>query len=168
MRQKQRWLVFYTRPRSEKKAEDKLQELGYDVLVPKAQEIRQWSDRKKKVIVPLFPGYLFALADEDRRISILETDEIVSNVKFGGELAELRPQEVENLSIIKQGPQFLEPVKTELPKTGAKVEVQEGPFKGLIGEVEDSRNETHVLVRIEAIGQAVRVKLPGSAISVVE
>lgn len=115
MEQKARWLVFYTRPRCEKKAEENLWDSGYKVLVPKAEEVRQWSDRKKKVIVPLFPGYLFALADENRRISILETDEIINNVKFGGKLAELQPQEVENLSIIQHGPQFLEAIKTSLP-----------------------------------------------------
>ncbi|MFP4228422.1 MAG: transcription termination/antitermination NusG family protein, partial [Salinivenus sp.] len=43
------WRVFYTRARAEKKCETRLQDRGIDVLVPKKTEIRQWSDRKKKV-----------------------------------------------------------------------------------------------------------------------
>ena len=68
-----RWLVFYTRPRTEKKAEQRLLDRGYNVLVPKAEEVRQWSDRKKKVIIPLFRGYLFAQVNERSRIDVLQT-----------------------------------------------------------------------------------------------
>ena len=159
-----KWLVFYTRPRAEKKAEQRLLDQGMEVLVPKCEEIRQWSDRKKKVIVPLFRGYLFASVDERSRIQVLQTPEIVADVKFNGKPAELREEEVENLRIIQHKPDLLTAESTALPEVGQKVIVEDGPFKGLTGEVVEHNNITHIIVRIEAIGQAAKVNIPGSAV----
>lgn len=163
-----RWLVFYTRPRSEKKAEQRLLDQGIEVLVPKCEEIRQWSDRKKKVVVPLFRGYLFASVDERSRIQVLQSPEVVCDVKFSGKPAELKEEEVENLRIIQHKPDLLEAAPTQLPEVGEKVLVEDGPFKGLTGEVADHNNLTHILVRIEAIGQAAKVNIPGSAVKVLD
>ena len=60
------WRVFYTRARAEKKCEERLQDRRIEVLVPKKKEVRQWSDRKKEVTVPLFRNYLFR--SEERRV----------------------------------------------------------------------------------------------------
>ena len=159
-----RWLVFYTRPRTEKKAEQRLLDRGHHVLVPKAEEIHQWSDRKKKVIVPLFRGYLFAQVDEHKRIDVLQSPEIVCDIKFGGKPAVLQPQEVENLSIIQHKPDFLEPVEAPIPPVGSEVKIEEGPFNGLAGEVTEINNTTYLIVRVKAIGQAARVRLPAASV----
>ena len=42
------WYVLYTKPRSEKKVEEKLLSLGINAYCPTYSEIRFWSDRKKK------------------------------------------------------------------------------------------------------------------------
>ena len=160
------WLVFYTKPRSEKKAEDRLNEQGYNVLVPKAEEIHQWSDRKKKVIVPLFRGYLFAKVDERSRIEVLQTPEIICDIRFGGKPAVLQPEEVENLSIMQHRPDFLEPVDAPLPSVGSEVKINEGPFSGLTGKVIELNNTRYLIVTIKAIGQAAKVKLPAAAVKV--
>ena len=54
-----KWYVFYCRSRSEKKVLELLLKEGYTALLPMVKELRQWSDRKKIVIVPLIPGYVF-------------------------------------------------------------------------------------------------------------
>ena len=53
------WYVIYTKPRSEKKVAERLSEDGVEVYCPMIKTIRQWSDRKKKVLLPMFPGYVF-------------------------------------------------------------------------------------------------------------
>lgn len=164
---KDNWHVFYTKPRSEKKAEKRLLAQGYSVLVPKAEEIRQWSDRKKKVIVPLFAGYLFAKVDEKSRLGVLQTPEILCDIKFGGQPAVLQPKEIENLKIIQKKPDFIHPVDTPVPPVGSEVEINEGPFRGLVGEVMEVNNTTYLIIRIKAIGQAAKVKLPAVCTKVV-
>ena len=56
------WLVIYTKPRSEKKVSQRLKEMGIMIFCPTVTTVRQWSDRKKKVEVPLFNSYVFVLS----------------------------------------------------------------------------------------------------------
>ena len=50
------WFVVYTKPRNELKVLQRLSVLGLQVYVPTKIEVRQWSDRKKKILVPLLPS----------------------------------------------------------------------------------------------------------------
>ena len=43
------WYVLYTTSRAEKKVAQRLEEKGLEVFLPMIEELRQWSDRKKKV-----------------------------------------------------------------------------------------------------------------------
>jgi len=153
------WRVFYTRARAEKKCEERLQDRRIDVLVPKKKEIRQWSDRKKEVTVPLFRNYLFARVDEKDRLRTLRTNGIVRCVHFDGEPARLRKETVEQLKRTQQAPGRLS-VADLRPPVGETVTITDGPMKGLTGEVRQHRGQSYVLVRVEAIRQAVKVEVP--------
>ncbi len=153
------WRVFYTRARAEKKCETRLQRQQIDVLVPKKTEIRQWSDRKKEVTVPLFRNYLFARVDEKDRLRTLKTNGIVRCVHFNGEPARLRPETVEQLKTTQNAPDRLS-VADLRPPVGETVTITDGPLRGLTGEVQEHRGQTYLLVRVDAIRQAVKVEVP--------
>jgi transcription antitermination factor NusG len=53
------WFVLYTQPRNEKKVAERLEKLGIKAYCPMTIQVRQWSDRKKKVEVPLLNSYVF-------------------------------------------------------------------------------------------------------------
>lgn len=53
------WFALYTMPRTEKKVHARLASKGVDVYLPLVTTVRQWSDRKKKVQVPLIPSIVF-------------------------------------------------------------------------------------------------------------
>src|ERR1700693_340255 len=64
-----RWYALHTRARHEKAIERRLRDQGMETFVPTAIQVHRWSDRKKKVEVPLFSCYVFiccALSAEDR------------------------------------------------------------------------------------------------------
>jgi len=64
-----RWYALHTRARHEKAVERRLRDQGMETFVPTTLEVHRWSDRKKKVEVPLFSCYVFircALSAEDR------------------------------------------------------------------------------------------------------
>ena len=44
----QKWYVIKTNSRAEKKVEERLQMLGFEVFLPLQTSINQWSDRKKR------------------------------------------------------------------------------------------------------------------------
>ena len=51
-----KWFVVYTKPRTELKVSQRLSVLGIENYTPTRMEVRQWSDRKKKIVVPLLPS----------------------------------------------------------------------------------------------------------------
>lgn len=159
--------MFYTRARAEKKCETRLQDRGIDVLVPKKTEIRQWSDRKKKVTVPLFRNYLFARVDEKDRLRTLKTNGIVRCVHFDGAPARLREDTVEQLKRTQQAPGRLSAADLR-PPLGETVTITTGPLKGLTGEVQQHRGQTYLLVRVEAIRQGVKVEVPADWVTTAE
>ncbi|MEX0686525.1 MAG: UpxY family transcription antiterminator [Balneolales bacterium] len=155
-----KWLVFYTRSRAEKSCEIQIKNMEIEVFLPKCLEIRQWKDRKKELILPLFPNYIFARVDEAERIRVLECNGIVSNLSFNGQLVEMSSRDIDQIDIMQKQPSALEVVTTPLPKLGETITIQQGPMSGLKGEIVDHYGSTHILVRIGSIKQAVKVKLP--------
>lgn len=51
-----KWFVLCTKPRNELKVTERLTRIGVEVYTPTKVEVRQWSDRKKKVTIPLLPS----------------------------------------------------------------------------------------------------------------
>ena len=51
-----KWFVLCTKPRNELKVTERLSKIGLEVYTPTKIEVRQWSDRKKKVTTPLLPS----------------------------------------------------------------------------------------------------------------
>ena len=49
----QNWYALYTKPRFEKKVSSLLFENNFNCYLPLVSTIKQWSDRKKKVELPL-------------------------------------------------------------------------------------------------------------------
>jgi len=66
------WYVLCTKPRHEVKTAHALKHLGFEVYCPMKTEVRQWSDRKKKVRSPLFSKYIFVRTDEQNRNHVFQ------------------------------------------------------------------------------------------------
>ncbi len=54
-----KWYVLQTKPRNEKLVLRQIEQKGIEIFAPFMEKIRMWSDRKKKIDVPLFSGYVF-------------------------------------------------------------------------------------------------------------
>lgn len=153
------WRVFYTTARAEKKCAERLRERQVEVFLPTYVTLRQWADRKKKVVEPLFRNYLFARVDEQDRLRVLQTAGIVRCVSFGGRPAIVDPDEVNQLQLAQQDPERLTPIAYPRPDIGERVVVVDGPMRGLRGEVVRHQGQIHVVVRILEIQQALRVSV---------
>jgi len=91
------WFVLYTQPRNEKKVTNRLEKLGITAYCPMTIQVRQWSDRKKKVEVPLLNSYVFVQLAEANRKLVFEVPGIVRYLFGLGEPAIVRDEEIKTL-----------------------------------------------------------------------
>src|SRR5450755_782643 len=76
------WFAVQTRPRYEKKVNAELQEKGMKAFLPLYSATHQWSDRRRLVHMPLFPGYVFVriAPSAHQRVAVLQTNGVLSFV----------------------------------------------------------------------------------------
>lgn len=153
------WYVFYTKSRQEKKVRDLLLRRGYEVFLPLQKVMRQWSDRKKKVEVPLFNSYLFVLDTEDKIPLILQTPGIAWNIRHNDKPAILQARELETIQRFLNSGLLLESQADQHLEAGDPVVVMDGPLKGMWGRLMKTEAGDKFTVALESIGQLMLVRL---------
>ena len=156
-----RWYACRTRARSEKKVERLLTASGVVSYVPLIERTRQWSDRKKQVAFPLFPGYVFARFPLSSLSEIVRTPSLIEVVRTAGSPSPVRDSEIDSVRALVDGAQRggEEPEAHVYLARGQGVRVVRGPFEGLQGILTEVRGRTRIVVRLEAIRQAVSVEM---------
>ncbi len=150
-----KWHVFYTYPKSEKKVADELAKDGYEIFLPCKLTIRQWHDRKKSFLVPLFPSYLFVKAPKNKLYYILKYNNICSFVKFNDKPAIIREEEIINIKKILGLTDDID-VTNEF-QCGDKVKITCGPLSGLEGFIVRKNGSSKFAVRIKELMQYITV-----------
>jgi len=163
---KKKWRVLYVRPRWEKKVDVQLEERGIERFLPLREEVRQWSDRKKKVIAPLFPGYIFVHVDERERNITFDLHGTVNYVHFSGVLAEVRPDIIDSLRIAVSAPADIEVTGDRL-ESGTPIKIVHGPMTGVKGMLIEYRGEKRIAIVVDSIRQAVVMEVGLNEVQVV-
>ncbi len=157
------WYALYTNPRNEKKAADELRLKGYEVYLPLITTVRQWSDRKKKVQLPLFNSYLFILTDYEKfHTDILSVLGVVKFVRIGKEIATLREEQIQYIKTFLTHEAELQVVSNTNFTLGETISISEGPFKGMTGRLAEYRKANYFAVEIEQLGANLLVTLPAA------
>lgn len=152
------WLVFYTKSRHEKKVRDILERRGFSVFLPMQEVMRQWSDRKKKVEVPLFNSYIFVAAPDHQIESVLQVPGVAWSIRHNGKPAILHSREYDIIVRFIETGLLMETFSMESIEIGEGVVVQDGPLKGLRGYI-SGKNKEKFMVILEGLGQAIRVEM---------
>lgn len=145
-----KWYAVYTRPRWEKKVAENLTKSGFENYCPINKVIRQWSDRKKTVLEPLFKGYVFVRVDEKQKWSIRSVDGVINYVHWLGKPAVIRDDEIDNIRRFLNEFSDVE-VENRSVVVQSEVRVKQGLFmnyKGVVLEVLGNR----AVVRIDSLG----------------
>ena len=157
-----KWFVFYTKSRQEKKVNELLQRAGYEVFLPMHRVLRQWSDRKKKVELPLFNSYIFVKEEEHKLQNILQYPGVAWTIKLNGKPATLREQELETIKRLIETGFSLEAIGNDgnTFQQGDQAKIVDGPLKGLTGIIQGEPNAEKFHVLIEGINQVIKVEIP--------
>ncbi len=145
-----KWYAVYTKPRWEKKIAEQLNKKGFENYCPLNKVIRQWHDRKKIVLEPLFTSYVFVHAEENRLSDIRMTDGIINFVYWLRKPAVISAAEIETIK------RFLNDYSNvQLEKMAInlkdKVRVLNGPLMNQEGAVIEIRNK-FVKVGLPSLG----------------
>ena len=152
-----KWLAVYTRPRHEKTVEKEFQKNGFEAYLPMLKERRKWSDRKKWVEFPMFRSYVFVRTKIKNTLFVLQTPGVVKIIKFGEEVAVVRNESIEAIKLMIEGGYNPEPLNYFIQ--GDPVEVNDGPLKGLVGEVIRLDKNDRLVVRVDAIQHSVSIQI---------
>lgn len=161
------WFVLQTKPRNEKVVFRQVELKGVNAYLPIVEKIRIWSDRKKKIQIPLFPGYVFVHASEDERIkAISNTFGAIRYIFYEKRPAMIREREIE---LIKQA--LIEPEKIRIEekniKKGDMIVVTYGIFKGMKGYVNEFRGNYKLTVNLDELSYSFSIVLNSNEISLI-
>jgi len=153
------WYAVYTRSRHEQVVYSQLASKGQHVFLPKMKTWSRRTDRRLRIEVPMFPGYLFVQTSlhPALHLSILRTVGVVSLVHFQGRPARVSPEEIISLQILMDSGATIHPAENF--GVGDLVHIVEGPFKGVAGRLVERRSTKRLVVAVETINRAVYVEI---------
>lgn len=135
------WYAVYTRPRWEKKVARELEKKGIDYYCPLNKVYRQWSDRKKVILEPLFGSYVFVRIYDLEQLPIRKTDGVINFVYWLKRPAVIREEEID---VIKKFLNEYENIQIEksVVNLNDQVKILKGPLMERIGNVFEIREKT--------------------------
>jgi transcription antitermination factor NusG len=162
------WFAVWTRSRQEKVSATMLAAMGVQHFLPLKSEIRQWSDRKQRVDVPLFSGYLFVRINSSRAsgLQVLKATGIAGFVGNTSGPLPIPDQQIEDVRTILTR----QPDCTVLPfiKKGLRVRVIKGPLAGVEGRLLSSNAASRLLISIEMIHKTLAVSVSPDVIEPID
>ena len=156
-----RWYALHTRARHEKAVERRLRDQGMETFLPTAVEVHRWSDRKKKVEVPLFSCYVFircALSEADRR-RVYQVESVHGFVGVRGESLPIPDEQIESIQkvLAQTAPWRSYPFL----KAGQRVRVRGGAMDGVEGVFLSENGDHSLIISIDAIQRSMAVRIDG-------
>lgn len=151
------WFAVHTKGRHEKRADRALREKNVETFLPLREVVSQWKDRRKKVLLPLFPGYLFVRIDPRERFEVLNTPGVVKILGNNGVPVPVPPEEIEATKILLDtGFKYdLFPYDVR----GREVEVARGPLQGVKGRILRTKGAYSLILSVHLIRRSVSVEV---------
>lgn len=153
MREDKKWYAIYTKPRWEKKVNQLLSEKAIETYCPLNKVSRQWSDRVKVVLEPLFKSYVFTRISPDEMTNVRMTDGVLNFVYWVGKPAVVKDKEIELIRKFLDEYDNVEIEKIDL-EPSQKVIIRQGVFMDKEGEVIKVLNNKAV-VAIKSLGYQI-------------
>jgi transcriptional antiterminator RfaH len=156
-----RWYAVCCKPRQEAVAEENLLRQGFRVYLPRIR-IRhrrrgQWLD----AVEVLFPRYIFIRVDPLRRstATVRSTRGVVGLVRFGGRPAVVPDAVMEALRQREDAASGLHQDNRPPFHPGDPVKLVDGPLSGMEGVFTQQDGDKRVIVLLELLGKANRIKV---------
>ncbi|MGX1024398.1 transcription termination/antitermination NusG family protein [Flavobacterium sp. CS20] len=150
------WFVIYCKPNTEKKTAQHLSEIGIKNYCPTQTVVRQWSDRKKKINIPVLPSMVLVYINEKERNSVFQVTTVMRYLFWLNQPAKVTETEIDNLKKalssnykgidIKQ----ISPNSSEVKLKGFGIEEKDGQIK--------YKTKSHYYIYLNRLGYLIKVK----------
>jgi transcription antitermination factor NusG len=150
-----RWYVAQTHSRHEKRVAEQLNGRGIENFLPLYEMVSRWKDRRVRIKLPLFPGYVFVRVPLQERLRALEIPSVARLVGFGGLPASLPDDEMEAMRNGLAGQLRAEP--HPYLTVGRRVRIKFGPLAGLEGILLRKKASYRFVLSLELIHRSIVV-----------
>src|SRR5438445_1345345 len=152
-----RWYAAYTRSNHEKRVSEQLGLSRVEHFLPLYTSMRRWKDRRIRLDMPLFPGYVFVRMALRDRLRVLQVPGVARLVGFNGTPVALPPDEIEALRA-----SLVEGVKAQPHPylvVGQRVSLRSGPLAGLSGILVRRKSGARLVVSVDLIQRSVALEI---------
>jgi transcription antitermination factor NusG len=151
------WFALRVREKFRVVTEDMLSAQGITFFSPTTTDLRQWSDRVRAIVVPLFAGYLFCSFDPRNQLTILRTMGVIDIVRSGSQLATVDHRELDAICTALR----TTPHVTAIPYLahGQKVRVVEGPLRDVVGILTEVKSRCTLVLAVTMMNRSVAVQI---------
>jgi transcription antitermination factor NusG len=155
------WYALQTRARNERMVKQRLEARGVHTFLPTVIEVHRWSDRKKKIEVPIFSCYLFARLTPMKldRLRVLCVEGVFNVVGNRGEGLPIPDEQIEAIRAL---------VESQLPclshpflKIGQRVRIRSGSLDGVEGILVSRNGDSTLVISVDAIQRSLAVRVDG-------
>ena len=149
-----RWWVGHTRARSEKALAWDLvhREIGY--FLPMVERTRFSGGRKRRVVLPLFPSYVFICGDDDARQAAMMTNRLCQMIEVADQAALVTELSAIEKAVAGKAELDLHPFAA----LGQRCRITAGAFRGVAGVVVRRRGQVRLVLQVSLLGQGVSME----------
>lgn len=151
------WYAIYTRHQHEKMVAQILTSKGFNTFLPLYATTHEWKDRKKALLLPLFPCYVFLKGDIHRRLQIVTTPGIYGLVSSAGQPAAIPDAEIEGIRRVVESRVRVE--AHPYLECGQRVRIKCGPLTGIEGILVRKKNISRLVLSVEILGTAAAIEV---------
>jgi len=155
-----KWYALHSRSRHEDVVFKGLRKKSIEAFLPKIQVMSRRKDRRKRILVPLLPGYVFVHTDLNpyHYADIIRTYGVVRLIGFEGKPIPVRDEEILSLQILNGTDRTVR--NQAYMKKGDRIMIMEGPLKGLTGfYLRHKGKSDKVVVSIELLQRSLTVEI---------
>jgi transcription antitermination factor NusG len=146
------WYALYTRHQCEKVVCRALLDKGFDAFLPQYRAIHRWKDRRKELLLPLLPNYVFIRGGLDRMLNILTTPGVHALVARAGGPADIPQEEIDAVRRLVDSSLRIEP--HPFLDCGDWVRIKSGPLEGIQGILVRKRSAFRLVLSVEMLAQS--------------
>jgi transcription termination/antitermination protein NusG len=152
-----RWYAAYTCANHEKQVAEQLRERSVEHFLPLYETVHRWKDRRVRLELPLFPGYIFVRLPLRDRLRVLQVPSVVRLVGFGDALPTALPEE--EIATLRNGLAGAHSAQPHPYLTaGRRVQIKNGPLAGMEGILQRRKGNYRVVLSVDLIMRSIVVE----------